>query len=59
MNCYEGENMWTAIIILGIFSLADVFLMWCLLRAGAMADRQNGICDMLVGDEEGNREKKQ
>ena len=59
MNCDEGENMWTAIIILGIFSLADVFLMWCLLRAGAMCEQRESRYEILSVDEDERGEGRQ
>ena len=45
--------MTVIIIIFAVLALADVFLMWCLLRAGAMCERQDGIYNTGDKNEDG------
>ena len=55
----EKSVMTVIIIILAILSVADVFLMWCLLRAGAMCEQRESRYEILSMDEDERGEGRQ
>ena len=55
----EKSVMTVIIIIFAILSVADAFLMWCLLRAGAMCERRESRYEILSVDEDERGEGRQ
>jgi hypothetical protein len=51
--------MTVIIIILAILAVADVFLMWCLLRAGAMCEQRESKYEILSVEEDERGEGRQ
>jgi hypothetical protein len=51
--------MTVIIIIFAILAVADVFLMWCLLRAGAMCEQRESRCEILSVEEDERGEGRQ
>ena len=48
----EKSVMTVIIIIFAVLALADVFLMWCLLRAGAICEQRESRYEILSVDED-------